>query len=233
MVGCLDALWFGRQLYAPFLTRTAYTWDVNGNLERRDLLFQVGDPIVEATFTHDWRDRLVEVEQGETTYRFVVDPLGRMVAKVKQMAEGDITRVYLHDGDQVVAEYVQEAGGTGYQLDRRKTWGQWIDDLVTEQVDTTHDGALDSTLYPVKDLLGSVQLLTDETGKIVERVEYDADGTPHFFSGDANPPRVTRVAWTGDGNRPTGDTVNPTAFEIGFSEPLMPASVPGETKLTK
>ncbi len=94
----------------------------------------------------------------------MVDPLGRLVAKVRETAEGDVRRVYLHDGDQVVAEYVQEAGGTDWQLERRHHWGRWIDDLAVEQVDTDGDGILDTTLWPITDLLGSVQLLTDDDG---------------------------------------------------------------------
>ncbi len=201
-----------------------YDWDVNGNLRQSHL--KVGtDLIPEATYTHDWRDRLVEVEQGEVDTRLVVDPLGRLVAKVVHTPAGDAAHVYLHDGDQVVAEYVQEAGGPSWQLDRRKHWGRWIDDLVAEEVDTDHDGAFDTTLYPVTDLLGSVQLLTNQAGRIVERITYDTDGTPHFFGPDDTWPTVTRVAWTGAGARPTGDTVDAQVFEMGLSEWIDEASV--------
>ena len=78
--------------------------------------------------------------------------------------------MYLHDGDQVVAEYVQEAGGPGWELDRRHHWAHWIDQLAAEEVDTDGDGEIDKTLFPITDLLGSVQLLTDENGEIVERI---------------------------------------------------------------
>jgi len=107
--------------------------------------------------------------------------------------------------------------------------GRWIDDLVVEQVDTDGDGTLETTLYPITDLLGSVHLLTDDGGQIVERITYDPDGTPHFWSADTKRPRVTRIAWTGDGALPTGDTVTPHAFEIGFSEAIDPASAAAAT----
>ena len=38
-----------------------YTWGVNGNISTR-----TGGPYGDAVFTHDWRDRLVGVEQGST-----------------------------------------------------------------------------------------------------------------------------------------------------------------------
>ncbi len=78
-------------------------------------------------------------------------------------------------------------------------WGRWIDDLAVEEVDSDGDGVLDRTLWPVTDLLGSVQLLTDADGRIVERIEYATDGPPRFFAEDATPPTATRVAWTGGG----------------------------------
>jgi len=107
--------------------------------------------------------------------------------------------------------------------------GRWIDDLAVEQVDTDGDGTLETTLYPVTDLLGSVQLLTDDAGTPVERITYDPDGTPHFWSADTTRPRVTRIAWTGDGALPTGDTVTAQAFEIGLSEAIDPASLTAAT----
>jgi len=205
-------------------TPASYTWDVDGNLKTR-----TGGLYGDADFTHDWRDKLTSVQQGNTTTDIVLDPLGRMVGKVTHTPSGDLARAYLHDGDQVVLEYVQKAGGTTWQPERRHIWGRWIDDLAVEQVDTDGDGSLETTLYPITDLLGSVQLLTDDAGTIVERITYDPDGTPHFESADTNRPTVTRVAWTGDGTLPTGDTVTPQAFEIGFSEPIDPASAANAT----
>ncbi len=106
---------------------------------------------------------------------------------------------------------------------------RWIDDLAVEQVDTDGDGTLETTLYPITDLLGSVQLLTDDAGTPVERITYDPDGTPHFWSADTTRPSVTRIAWTGDGAMPTGDTVTAQAFAIGLSEAIDPASAANAT----
>jgi RHS repeat-associated protein len=194
---------------------------VNGNISTR-----TGGPYGDAIFTHDWRDRLASVEQGSTTTDILVDPLGRMVAKVKHTADGDVARAYVHDGDQVAVEYVQPAGSTNWQPERRHLWSTWIDQLAVEQIDTDGDGSLETTLYPITDMLGSVQLLTDDTGTIVERIKYDPDGTPHFWSADTQAPAVNRVVWTGDGTTPTG-AVTPQVFEIGFSEVIDAASVSG------
>jgi hypothetical protein len=198
-----------------------YSWGVNGNISTR-----TGGPYGDAIFTHDWRDRLASVEQGSTITDILVDPLGRMVGKVKHTADGDVARAYLHDGDQVAIEYVQPAGGSAWQPERRHIWSTWIDQLAVEQIDTDGDGSLETTLYPITDMLGSVQLLTDDAGTIVERIEYDPDGTPHFWSADTQGPAVNRVVWTGDGTTPSG-AVTPGVFEIGFSEVVDAASVAG------
>ncbi len=39
------------------------------------------------------------------------------------------------------------------------------------------DGTLETILYPVTDLPGSVEVLTNEEGRIVERIAYDPDGS--------------------------------------------------------
>jgi len=73
------------------------------------------------------------------------------------------------------------------------------------------------------------KILKPGTEAILERITYDPDGTPHFWSADTNPPTVTRIAWTGDGTLPTGDTVTAQAFEIGLSEAIDPESVADAT----
>ncbi|MCU0293643.1 MAG: hypothetical protein MUF10_16925 [Thermoanaerobaculaceae bacterium] len=162
---------------------------------------------------------------GAVTADLILDPLGRLVAKRTTTPEGTLHRAYLHDGDQVVEEFASVAGQTNVHLDRRHHWGRWIDDLVAEQVDTDHDGTLETTLYPVTDLLGSVEILTDDTGRIVERITYDPDGTPHFWGEDSTRPQVTQVVWTGNGQSPTGVTVDANTLVVRFSEAIHEASM--------
>jgi RHS repeat-associated protein len=123
----------------------------------------------------------------------------------------------------VVGEYVPGTDGT-MQLERRHHWGRWIDDLVAEEIDTDHDRSLETTLTPITDLLGNVELLTDSSGRIVERITYDPDGTPHVFGEDTTRPTITRIAWTGNGTGPAG-TVAAGVLEISLSEPIDEASL--------
>jgi RHS repeat-associated protein len=199
---------------------TSYAWDLDGNLQRKTT-----GSVEDVALLHDWRDRLVQVRQGSAVTDLVVDPLGRLVAEVSRPQPGaSIPRIFLHDGEQVVGEYVQGRAGV-MQLERRHHWGRWIDELVVEEVDADHDGTVETTLYPVSDLLGDVRLLTDSDGRIKERIVYEPDGRPVFFREDTIRPTVTRLAWTGTGQSPAGDAVAANVFEIGLSEVIDVGSV--------
>jgi RHS repeat-associated protein len=208
----------------------SYTWDVHGNLARR-----TGGFYGDASFTHDELDRLVRVSQGGATTDLVLDPLGRLVGKVRQTGEGSVAKVYLQDGEQVVVEYGKGVGSSSWRAQRRHLWGRWIDELAVEQVDMDGDGVLETSLWPVTDLLGTVELLTDGAGAVVERFSYDPEGRPQVWSADTQRPKVTRVAWTGDGSDgrcPAGIPALPCppgAFQLGFGEELHAASAAGAT----
>jgi len=203
---------------------TTYTWTPYGALQSSQ------GPGGTTTLVHDWRDRLVQAQTpGAVTADLILDPLGRLVAKRTTTPAGTLHRAYLHDGDQVVEEYASAPGQTGVLLARRHHWGRWIDDLVAEEIDTDGDGTLETTLYPVTDLLGSVELLTDEDGRIVERITYDPDGTPHFWGEDTIRPTVTQLVWTGEGASPTGVTVDATTLVVRFSEAIHDATMAGLT----
>jgi RHS repeat-associated protein len=104
-----------------------------------------------------------------------------------------------------------------------------------EQVDMDGDGSLETSLWPVTDLLGTVELLTDGSGSIVERITYDPEGRPQVWSADTQRPRVTRVAWTGDGSDgrcPVGIPAvacPPAAFQLAFGEAVDGESAAGAT----
>ena len=189
---------------------TTLTWSENGPLERREVRADDGTLLEDWRYTHDWMDRLVAVEHGSVENRLLVDPFGRLVAKVTEPGRPDeVARVYVPDGAQVVAEYVKAPGGVGMQLERRHHWGRWIDDLVAEEVDLDADGVVDETLWPVTDLVGSVHLLTDDSGQIAERITYRPDGTPQYWGRDETAPDVVRVALSADDR-----------LQVLFHEPL-------------
>lgn len=75
---------------------------------------------------------------------------------------------YCYDGDQVIAEY----DGSGNRL-RRYVYGSGIDEPVCM---INVDGQAETVYYYHFDGLGSVRGLSDESGEIVEKYEYDVFG---------------------------------------------------------
>ncbi len=117
------------------------------------------------TYTYDAENRIISVNNGAVaTYQY--DALGRRVQKI---AGTDTTR-YFYDGLQVIEE-----------LDGRNSvkasyvWGTWIDDIVSMQ----RNG---QDYYFHTNTLGSVMAITDATGAVAERYEYDAFGKPTIYN---------------------------------------------------
>jgi len=84
-------------------------------------------------------------------------------------------------------------------------------------------------LQPIE-LLGSVEVLLDEAGRMVERVETLAEGKPRIFGEDRKRPEVVRVVWTGNGETPAGQ-VPAGVLELSFSEPMRAGSL-GKARIT-
>jgi RHS repeat-associated protein len=76
----------------------------------------------------------------------------------------------------------------------------------------------------VSDPLGSVEVLLDEAGRLVERVETLPEGKPRIFGEDRKRPEVLRVVWTGNGQTPAGQ-VPAGVLELSFSEPMRQGSL--------
>ena len=113
------------------------------------------------TYSYDFNNRLVEIDNGTTsTYKY--DALGRRMAK-------DSTLFY-YAGDQMVEEVTN--GITASYL-----YGNNINEAIQMRRG-------DSVWYYHTNHLGSVMAISNASGSMVERMEYDAYGMPSFF--DAN-----------------------------------------------
>ena len=115
------------------------------------------------TYTYDWNNKQVGVDGGAVTVKY--DALGRRIAK------NDITYYYI--GDQMVEEY------TDGQLTASYLYGNDVDEALQMKRGS-------SVYYYHTNHLGSTMALSDATGAIVERVDYDAYGQPTFFDPDGS-----------------------------------------------
>lgn len=124
------------------------------------------------TYQYNYNNRLISVDNGQTaTYKY--DALNRRIQKtVVEPVETTIN--YYYSGDQAIEE--RDANNA---VIATYIFGISVDDALQMQ----RGG---NTYYYHKNHLGSVVALTDGSGNLVERYEYDPYGQPSFFDANDN-----------------------------------------------
>jgi RHS repeat-associated protein len=172
--------------YQPFnqLTSTAtagYAYDANGNVLSKS------DATGVRELSWDAQNRLVEVRLPDgARVAYAYDALGRRVSTASTDARGRRTTTTSHtyDGADVIRETAsgRKVETTDYLR------GPGTDDLIRQSTRALHGRA--DTYYHLADHQGTTRLLTDERGRVSDRLDYDA-----FGDGAASP--LTRYAYTG------------------------------------
>lgn len=122
------------------------------------------------TYQYNYNNRLISVDNGTTaTYKY--DALNRRIQKVV-VSTGLTTNYYC--GDQAIEE--RDASNA---VQATYLFGISVDDVLQMQ----HDG---NAYYYHKNHLGSVVALTDGSGAVVERYEYDPYGQPTILDDNDN-----------------------------------------------
>jgi RHS repeat-associated protein len=126
---------------------------------------------VTTAYTFDDENRLVQVVRGYGTIIYAYDPLGRRIAK----SFGDVVNWYVYDGNAIIAAY--NSSGT---VTARYAHGLNIDEPLAVQRGS-------ATSFYHADGLGSIVVLTNAAGSVVQTYSYDSFGniTP---SGSINQP---------------------------------------------
>ena len=117
-----------------------------------------------ATYTYD-RENHITAVNGGTTARYSYDALGRRIRKIA----GNDTTKYYFSGLQVI----EERNGSD-SVKATYVWGRWIDDAVSMQ----RGG---QRYFYHTNTLGSVVSVTNASGAVIERYDYDAFGKPTFY----------------------------------------------------
>ena len=145
------------------------TYDANGNLTSAST-----DPTSSVNYTYDCLDRLVAVNSsGVPVATYAYDALGRRISK--SVASGGlppVTTAFLYDGDSVIEE---SSGG-----DSQITYVGPCDASVT-----MHRSGQDYFLHT--DDQGNTVALTDASGAVVERYDYEDYGAVKFLGADGLP----------------------------------------------
>ena len=139
----------------------------------------IGNLLSEGTssYGYDVLNRQISLTTLDSSAEYVYDALGRRVAKI---VDG-VTTYYLYNaGYQVIEE--RDAADA---LQARYSYGSGIDEPLTME----RGG---SVYFYHRDGLGSVTELSDDSGNLVERYEYDVYGAPTIF--DSNDTEQTESA---------------------------------------
>lgn len=124
------------------------------------------------TYQYNYNNRLVSVDNGATaTYKY--DALNRRIQKTV-VEPVETTTNYYYCGDQAIEER-----NANNAVQATYIFGISVDDVLQMQ----RGG---NTYYYHKNHLGSVVALTDGSGNLVERYEYDPYGHPSFFDANDN-----------------------------------------------
>ncbi|MCP4396042.1 MAG: hypothetical protein GY801_01855 [bacterium] len=123
-------------------------------------------------YGYDLFNRQIFVIGLDSTTEYVYDALGRRVAKV---LDGETTYYLYNAGYQVIEER-----DSADALLARYSYGSGIDEPLTME----RGG---NVYYYHRDGLGSVTEISDQSGALVERYEYDVYGAPQIFGSNNNP----------------------------------------------
>lgn len=129
-------------------------------------------------YTYDILNRQTSVTNGGGTTEYVYDARGRRVAKIA----GGVTTHYIYDTQYRVIEERADDG----TLQARYTYGAGMDEPLTME-----RGGEIYTYH--RDALGSVTEVTDSSGAIVERYEYDVYGKARTYDGSFNPRTTSTI----------------------------------------
>jgi RHS repeat-associated protein len=148
--------------YQPFdrlvsTSNATYIYNNNGNMISKS------DPSGTTQFVWDFENRLTQVatpSSGSVTYKY--DAMGR---RIQRIPSSGVSTNFVYDGQDVIKD-INSDGSTVEYLN-----GPGVDNKIVQKGSTSK-----TTYYFSQDHLGSTTALTGTTGKLVERIAYDAYG---------------------------------------------------------
>ncbi|MEL6107299.1 MAG: RHS repeat-associated core domain-containing protein [Planctomycetota bacterium] len=165
-----------------------YTYDPEGNPLTR-IHTVTGE---RREFEWDHRNRLLAVvdfdASGVETQRveFTYDVAGRRISKsVDTPAADEVITHFAYDREDVLLDFVQESGGT--RVDQRYFHGPGIDEVFAQE------SGSGEVLWLTTDHLGTVRDVIDNSGQVVQHLQYDSFGNV-VDSGGVEP--LTRFLYT-------------------------------------
>ena len=179
------------QLIASFAGQSEHTlqtrWDAGGRLQS---LNSVQNAQGSAQFNHDAAGRLSQIKRANgASIRYGYDALGRRISRTREAGGQKQETQWILDTARPYSEIVLERNrqnGGAWQETRYTHTPDGVGQLISEQ----RQG---KTLHVYEDGQGSARLITDESGQIIETLDFDA-----FGNEEAGNPQESRHRYTGE-----------------------------------
>ena len=164
--------------------KTTYRWDGRGNLLEKST--------PSATIRYEWSsdNRLLKASDGSASIRYGYDALGRRISRTREAGGQKQETQWILDTARPYSEIVLERSrqnGGAWQETRYTHTPDGVGQLISEQ----RQG---KTLHVYEDGQGSARLITDESGQIIETLDFDAFGNEP----NSDPASPTRHRYTGE-----------------------------------
>ena len=172
------------------LTHVAH--DAAGNMTKAP---KPGNWIAHYDLVYDAWNRLVEVKDGANTVaKFEYDGLHRRIVKEEYVSGSlDKTRHFYYSKNWQVLEERVDSATTAH---KQYVWGaRYIDDLVLRDRDADGNGSLEERLYVTQDALFNVTAVTNSSGAVQERFQYDPYGNSTVLNPDFTFDSATDFDW--------------------------------------
>jgi RHS repeat-associated protein len=146
---------------------TTYTFDEQGN--------QLSETVGSASVTYTWdaQNRLLNLVNTQGTHSYEYGPDG-IRTRLTEPGGNDLR--FLHDAEDIVAEYAAGTGGVTGALSTWYTHGPGIDEPLAAWMPAQSPGESPTVRYLHADHLGSVTVSTDGSGTVVGLSRHRAFG---------------------------------------------------------
>ena len=169
----------------PGLPTWKTTYDEMGN---RATIKDLNGTVV--TFHYDADKRLTTATTSTGTYKAFHDSNGQRVREARTAGGSTIDLDVVRSGQRVLEVFPKDRTIPI----QRFVYGRGIDEVVLAEMDPSTTGTT-TALYPLEDELGNVTHLTDQSGAVVERYQYEGYGKFRIFDPSNSPRTVSSFGW--------------------------------------
>jgi RHS repeat-associated protein len=163
--------------------------DRNGNVTLLPYRDDMASTTVMAGATYDYRNQMVRYERPDLTAEYRYDALGRRIAQTLTDNSDSTTTLFFYRGDRVIEE--RDGGGA---VQATYVYGNAIDEILSMRRSSSGAGGgggggppVETDYFYHSDDQGTIWAVTDDTGAVVERYDYEDYGRSYALDASGVP----------------------------------------------